>query len=263
MDKLSSRLETIGAKITNLEKKHSSSSSIGSFDMENVFLALQIFSDRLYSLKINNAKYVQIGLEQNCMKVPVAFLIKKMRESPRFIQRQKSFQKSIETKSTNPTLYEQELTDICNYVGTAIDRMITPLCNFNLGGFVDEDLIMDGLNYFDTGFDRSSYAGTKKECGKEPSGIHFRDYSTREITNKYYSTLQLGGGKKNNNATKKRNNIYCKMRTNIHNKKIPRSIYEIGNVTRKRMLVHEKFQKNVRNVTLKKPKGSQRPKCAQ
>jgi hypothetical protein len=147
--------------------------------------------------------------------------------------------------------------------------MITPLCNFNLGGFVDKDLIMDGLNYFDTGFDRSSYAGTKKSCGKEPTGIHFREYDpssstlSGEITNKYYLTLQLGGGKKNNNATKKRNNIYCKMRTNIHNKKIPRSIYEIGNVTRKRMLVREKFQKNVRNVTMKKPKGSQRPKCAQ
>jgi hypothetical protein len=150
------------------------------------------------------------------------------------------------------------LTELCKYIGTAIDRIITPICNSNLSGNFDEKLLTSGLDYFGYG-KKYSRLNNVNGCDKEIPQ-HVLDY------NKYYSTLQLGGGGKKNNATKKRNNIYCKMRTNIHNKKFPRSIYETRNVTRKRMLVREKFQKNVRNVrnvTHKKPKGSQRPKCAQ
>jgi len=167
---------------------------------------------------------------------------------------------------TNPALYEQQLNAFIGYIESSINKIFSPLCNFGILGTYSQGLAYSAMDFFSAKDNEVGYTTGKTlyNTGKCKS---IDDINTKLAKgNPYYDNLQFGGGGKKNNATKKRNNIYCKMRTNIHSKKFPRSIYETRNVTRKRMLVREKFQKNVRNVrnvTLKKPKGSQRPKCAQ
>ena len=237
--KFTNRIEKIGAstitKLTALDKKYTTVAVIDPTivdekQIENMFIALQIFSDRLYAMKHSLAKYVQTMLEQDCMKVPIVFLIKKMRESPRFIQRQKEFQNSIETRTTNANLYEQKFTELCKYVGTAIDRIIAPICNSNLSGNFDEKLLNHALSYFSYG------TNTTEGCTKTM-------YPYLIENNKYYGTLQLGGGKNNN--TIKRRKVQNKFRKNVRTLKIPKTIYEKKNVTNKRKRVRAKFTKNV------------------
>jgi len=245
ISKFTNRIEEVGAtavtKMAALDKKYQPAAPVINPNIvdvkqiENMFLALQIFSDRLYAMNHSLAKYVQTMLEQDCMKVPIAFLIKKLRESPRFIQRQKELQKSIASRTTNANLYEQKLAELCKYIGTAIDRIITPICNSNLSGSFDEKLLTSGLDYFSYGKKYSRFNNVNG-CDKEIPQ-HILDY------NKYYSTLQLGGGNKENAIN--RQILRDKFRKNVRTMKIPKTIYEKKNVTNKRKRVRAKFTKNV------------------
>ena len=240
---------------------------VGIPNIDDILTAINIFVQKITELKKSYAKHAESVLNTECMRNPIAFLIVKMRKSVQYKNYAEKLQKSIDSMETNSALYEQQLNVFIRYIESSIDKIFSPLCNFGILGTFSQGLARSAMDFFSAKDNEVSNISGKTlyNTGKCKS---IDDINTKLAKgNPYYDNLQFGGGgKKNNNATKKRNNIYCKMRTNIHSKKIPRPIYETRNVTRKRMLVREKFQKNVRsvrNVTHKKPKNSQRPKCAQ
>jgi len=253
--------------IANIDKSLGSLGTlIGIPNIDDILNAINIFVQKITELKKSYAKHAESVLNTECMRNPIAFLIVKMRKSVQYKNYAEKLQKSIDSMETNPALYEQQLNAFIGYIESSINKIFSPLCNFGILGTYSQGLAYSAMDFFSAKDNVvSNITGkTLYNTGKCKS---IDDINTKLAKgNPYYDNLQFGGGGKKNNATKKRNNIYCKMRTNIHSKKFPRSIYETRNVTRKRMLVREKFQKNVRNVrnvTLKKPKGSQRPKCAQ
>ena len=264
IEKAPSIINRVTASATKIDQQLGSLGTlIGIPNIDDILNAINIFVEKITELKKSYAKHAESVLNIECMRNPIAFLIVKMRKSVQYKNNAEKLQKCIDSMGTNPALYEQQLNAFIGYIESSINKIFSPLCNFGILGTYSQGLAYSAMDFFSAKDNEFGYTtGIEYNTGKCKS---IDDINTKLAKgNPYYDNLQFGGGRnKKNNATKKRNNIYCKMRTNIHNKKIPRSIYENGNVTRKRMLVREKFQKNVRNVTLKKPKGSQRPKCAQ
>jgi len=265
IEKAPSIVNRVTTSVTKIDQQLGSLGTlIGIPNIDDVLNAINIFVQKITELKKSYAKHAESVLNTECMRNPIAFLIVKMRKSVQYKNNAEKLQKCIDSMGTNPALYEQQLNAFVGYIESSINKIFSPLCNFGILGTYSQGLAQSAMDFFSAKDNEVGYTTGKilYNTGKCKSIDDIN--TTLAKGNPYYDNLQFGGGrKKNNNATKKRNNIYCKMRTNIHSKKFPRSIYETRNVTRKRMLVREKFQKNVRNVTLKKPKGSQRPKCAQ
>jgi hypothetical protein len=237
------RATASAAKLNNAVKRIDSVLGSDVVNIQDIYNAIDIILQTLRGKKKPFAEVADTFVNTECMRNPIALLFEKMRLSTQYKTHAKRLQDSIRSMDTNPTQYEQQLAAYIQYVSTAIDKIVAPLCNLSILGQPKDALAIAARDFFSGSIIRTEkgeeYIDEEGETQTADDTYHntgvCKDIQELRTPlyyakNAYFDNIMFGGGKKHNNATKKakkRAALIAKMKANVRNpNKHPRPMYE-------------------------------------